>query len=246
MLEATDITKSFGGLAVLRGVSLAIERGEVVALIGPSGSGKSTFLRCVNQLEKVDGGSISLDGDVMCAMEGTGVRYGDEKTLRKITLRMGMVFQGFHLFPHRSVLQNLMDAPMAVRKIPRAQARAKAGDLLKKVGLSDKAAAMPCQLSGGQAQRVAIARALFTRPEIIIFDEATSALDQASENIIASTIAGLSEKTTVIIIAHRLTTVENCDRLIWLESGKLRGEGTPAKILPLYRAAMAAKKVQAL
>ncbi|MCL1855783.1 MAG: amino acid ABC transporter ATP-binding protein [Clostridia bacterium] len=229
MLQAVNIKKKFNGLEVLRGVSLIIQRGEVVALIGPSGSGKSTFLRCVNQLEKVDGGFIALDEDVMCRTEERKVRYADEKSLRRITLRMGMVFQGFHLFPHMTVMQNLIDAPMTVKKIPKAEALEKGSALLHKVGLSDKAAAVPCQLSGGQAQRVAIARALCMEPEILCFDEPTSALDPELTQEVLSVIRDLAkERMTMLVVTHEMGFARDvADRIVLMEDGLIVEEGTP-------------------
>ncbi len=167
MLKAKDIKKSFGALGVLDDISVDVSKGEVLALIGPSGSGKSTFLRCVNRLEAIDSGEITLDGDKMCWMEGGKLREADEKTLALIRRKMGMVFQSFNLFPHMNVLRNLTDAPMAVLKLGRDEAQARAVALLKKVGLADKALQYPHQLSGGQAQRVAIARALAMQPQML-------------------------------------------------------------------------------
>ena len=232
MLQTKDITKAFDGLEVLRGVSLTIRKGEVVALIGPSGSGKSTFLRCVNRLERVDSGFIALDGDVMCRMEGRTVRYADEKRLRSITLRMGMVFQGFHLFPHMTVLQNLADAPIAVKKIAKADAVKKGMALLDKVGLSDKAAAVPCQLSGGQAQRVAIARALCMEPEILCFDEPTSALDPELTQEVLAVIRDLAkEHMTMLVVTHEMAFARDvADRIVLMEDGLVVEEGTPASM----------------
>ncbi len=232
MLRATDIYKSFDGQGVLRGVSLSIARGEVLALIGPSGSGKSTLLRCVNRLERVDAGEIALQGDVMCRMEEGKVRYAPEETLRRITLRMGMVFQGFHLFPHRTVLQNLMDAPMAVKKLPKKQAMEQAMEMLRKVGLTDKAAMVPCQLSGGQAQRVAIARALCMEPEILCFDEPTSALDpELTQEVLAVMRALAREKMTMLVVTHEMAFARDvADRMVFMEDGLVVQEGSPREL----------------
>jgi len=229
MLQTKNITKYFNEQGVLRGVSLTIQKGEVVALIGPSGSGKSTFLRCINQLERVDGGFIALDGDVMCHMDGEVVRYANEKSLREITLRMGMVFQGFHLFPHMTVLQNLIDAPLAVKKIPKADALEKGLALLHKVGLSDKTAAVPCQLSGGQAQRVAIARALCMEPEILCFDEPTSALDPELTQEVLAVIRDLAkEHMTMLVVTHEMSFARDvADRIVLMEDGLIVEEGAP-------------------
>ncbi len=233
MLTASNIFKGFDGLGVLKGISLTIEQGEVIALIGPSGSGKSTFLRCVNQLEKVDRGDISLDGDNMCWMEGDALRYADDKTLRQITLRMGLVFQSYHLFPHMSVLQNLIDAPMAVRKIPKREATAQAMALLEKVGLSDKAKVYPFQLSGGQAQRVAIARALCMQPEILCFDEPTSALDPELTQEVLEVMRGLAkEDMTMMVVTHEMAFARDvADRIVFMEDGVIVEEGPPQQLL---------------
>ncbi len=232
MLEATQIYKAFDGLGVLRGVSLSIAKGEVVALIGPSGSGKSTFLRCVNRLEKVDSGEISLDGDQMCSMVDGQVQYAPEAILRRITQRMGMVFQSYNLFPHRTVLQNLMDAPMLVKKWPKKQAQEKALALLQKVGLADKADAVPCQLSGGQAQRVAIARALCMDPEILCFDEPTSALDpELTQEVLAVMRALAQERMTMLVVTHEMAFARDvADRMVLMEDGAIVEEGTPAQL----------------
>ena len=160
MLRAVNIRKGFGDLQVLSGISLDVEKGQVVALIGPSGSGKSTFLRCVNRLERIDSGEIWLDDDYICRMENDRLVYAPDDKLRAITLRMGMVFQNFNLFPHMSVMDNLIIAPMKVKHVSKKEAVEKAQELLDKVGLGDRGNQYPYQLSGGQAQRVAIARAL--------------------------------------------------------------------------------------
>ena len=201
MLTATNVHKGFDGLGVLKGISLTVNKGEVVALIGPSGSGKSTFLRCLNHLETVDSGEIRLENLTMCSGNG---QYADEETLRQITLRMGMVFQQFNLFPHMSVLHNIIDAPVHVKKMPKKQAVEKAKALLAKVGLSDKADQYPYQLSGGQQQRVAIARALCMDPEILCFDEPTSALDpELTQEVLAVMRDLAKEDMTMVVVTPR-------------------------------------------
>ncbi len=232
MLTATDIHKSFDELRVLRGISLTVNRGEVVALIGPSGSGKSTFLRCLNQLELVDGGSITLDDMTMCKMKDGRLVYADAATLRRITLRMGMVFQSFNLFPHRSVLQNLTDAPMRVKRISKAEAMERARELLDKVGLSDKADQYPYQLSGGQQQRVAIARALCMEPEIMCFDEPTSSLDPELTQEVLSVMRDLArEKMTMLVVTHEMSFARDvADRVVFMEGGVIVEEGPPKQI----------------
>jgi len=232
MLTATDICKGFGDLSVLKGISMTVNKGEVVSLIGPSGSGKSTFLRCLNQLETVDSGEIRLENDVICSMQNGKLVYADDASLRKSILRMGMVFQSFNLFPHMSVLQNLIDAPMRVKKVPKAQAIEKAKALLEKVGLSDKADQYPFQLSGGQQQRVAIARALCMDPEILCFDEPTSALDPELTQEVLSVIRSLAEENmTMVIVTHEMKFArEVSDRIVFMEGGVIVEEGAPESV----------------
>ena len=232
MLTATDIHKGFDGLGVLKGISLSIDKGQVMALIGPSGSGKSTFLRCLNQLETIDSGTVTLDGETMCSTTGGACTYADAKTLRGISLRMGMVFQSFNLFPHRSVLQNLIDAPMKVKKMPKAEALEQAMALLHKVGLSEKANQYPFQLSGGQAQRVAIARALCMQPEIMCFDEPTSALDpELTQEVLAVMRELAKEKMTMMVVTHEMSFARDvADRVVFMEGGHIVEEGSPEQI----------------
>ena len=232
MLKATNVYKGFGDLQVLRGISLTINPGEVVAIIGPSGSGKSTFLRCLNQLETIDQGEIRLDDQVVCGMQGDQLVYSDEATLRQIILRMGMVFQSFNLFPHMSVLQNVIDAPIRVRKMPKEKAIEKAKGLLAKVGLSDKADQYPFQLSGGQQQRVAIARALCMDPEILCFDEPTSALDPELTQEVLAVMRDLAEDNmTMVIVTHEMKFArEVADRVIFMENGVIVEEGPPEQV----------------
>ncbi len=232
MLKATNIVKSFDGLGVLDGISVSVEKGEVLALIGPSGSGKSTFLRCVNRLETIDSGEIELDGEKMCWMENGRLREADEKTLSRIRRKMGMVFQSFNLFPHMSVLKNLTDAPVAVLKLSRDEAEARAVALLKKVGLSEKAGAYPHQLSGGQAQRVAIARALAMQPEMLCFDEPTSALDPQLTQEVLSVMRDLAaERMTMVVVTHEMGFARDvADRVILMADGRIVEEGPPARL----------------
>jgi polar amino acid transport system ATP-binding protein len=178
MISAQDICKGFGGVPVLRGVSLELARGEVVAIIGPSGSGKSTFLRCLNHLETIDSGRVAVEGEVLVDSGADGkAQYVPEAQIRQIGRKMGMVFQSFNLFPHLTVLENIIEAPLIVKGMKREQIVPKAEALLRKVGLQEKRDAYPNRLSGGQKQRVAIARALAMEPDILLFDEPTSALD---------------------------------------------------------------------
>ena len=232
MLSATGIHKGFDGLGVLRGIDLNVEKGEVVALIGPSGSGKSTLLRCLNQLETVDSGTIILDNITLCRTLGGKLTYADPATLRRITLKMGMVFQSYNLFPHMSVMQNLTDAPMRVKRLSRAQATEQAQMLLAKVGLSDKADQYPYQLSGGQQQRVAIARALCMGPEILCFDEPTSALDPELTQEVLGVMRDLArERMTMLVVTHEMSFARDvADRVIFMEDGLIVEEGPPEQI----------------
>ena len=232
MLCATGIHKGFDGLGVLRGIDLNVEKGEVVALIGPSGSGKSTLLRCLNQLETVDSGTIVLDDITLCRTRGGKLTYADPATLRRITLKMGMVFQSYNLFPHMSVMQNLTDAPMRVKRLTRAQATERARELLAKVGLSDKADQYPYQLSGGQQQRVAIARALCMDPEILCFDEPTSALDPELTQEVLGVMRELArERMTMLVVTHEMSFARDvADRVIFMEDGLIVEEGPPEQI----------------
>ena len=232
MLSATGIHKGFDGLGVLRGIDLNVEKGEVVALIGPSGSGKSTLLRCLNQLETVDSGTIVLDGVTLCRTRDGKLTYADPATLRRITLKMGMVFQSYNLFPHMSVMQNLTDAPMRVKRLSRVQATERARELLAKVGLSDKADQYPYQLSGGQQQRVAIARALCMGPEILCFDEPTSALDPELTQEVLGVMRELArERMTMLVVTHEMSFARDvADRVVFMEDGFIVEEGPPEQI----------------
>ena len=250
MLCATDIHKGFDGLGVLRGIDLNVEKGEVVALIGPSGSGKSTLLRCLNQLETVDSGTIVLDDITLCRTRGGKLTYADPATLRRITLKMGMVFQSYNLFPHMSVMQNLTDAPMRVRRLSRAQATERARELLAKVGLSDKADQYPYQLSGGQQQRVAIARALCMDPEILCFDEPTSALDPELTQEVLGVMRELArERMTMLVVTHEMSFARDvADRVVfhggWPHRGG-RASGTDFSLQQSPHAAVCRRKLNA-
>lgn len=223
MLSATGIHKGFDGLGVLRGIDLNVEKGEVVALIGPSGSGKSTLLRCLNQLETVDSGTIVLDGLTLCRTLGGKLTYADPANLRRITLKMGMVFQSYNLFPHMSVMQNLTDAPMRVRRLSRAQATERARELLAKVGLSDKADQYPYQLSGGQQQRVSIGRALMNAPAVVLADEPTGNLDSKNSQEIVELLKMSNKKygQTLVIITHDENIALQAHRVIAIEDGRI-------------------------
>ncbi len=228
MLNATNLKKSFDGLGVLRDISLQVNEGEVVAIIGKSGSGKSTLLRCLNNLEKVDGGTIEIDGQ---ALVKDGV-YCAPKDQRTLCLKMGYVFQNFNLFPHMNVLRNLTEAQVCVLKRDKEKAAAYARELLKKVGLADRETAYPYQLSGGQQQRVAIARALAMDPEILCFDEPTSALDPLLTQEVLGVIRALSkEKRTMIVVTHEMNFArEVADRVVFMEDGVIVAEGKPDEV----------------
>ncbi len=228
MLNATNLKKSFDGLGVLRDISLQVNEGEVVAIIGKSGSGKSTLLRCLNNLEQVDGGTIEIDGQ---ALVKDGV-YCPPREQRAICLKMGYVFQNFNLFPHMNVLRNLTEAQVCVLKRDKEKAAAYARELLQKVGLADREASYPYQLSGGQQQRVAIARALALDPEILCFDEPTSALDPLLTQEVLGVIRALSkEKRTMIVVTHEMNFArEVADRVVFMEDGVIVAEGAPGEV----------------
>ena len=229
MLTAENIYKKYGNLEVLRGVSLTVNKGDVVALIGQSGSGKSTFLRCLNQLERVDSGTIRMDDLTLCETQNGKLRYEKENVQRAITLKMGMVFQSFNLFPHMSVLQNLIDAPMHVLKMKKDEAVAQARKMLSKVGLADRENQYPYQLSGGQAQRVAIARALCMNPEILCFDEPTSALDPLLTKEVLAVMKELAaERMTMVVVTHEMDFARDvADRVVFMENGIVVEDNPP-------------------
>lgn len=238
MLQALDIKKSFGGNEVLRGVSMHVSRGEVVAIIGRSGSGKSTLLRCLNHLETVDGGSIVIDGQPMVTTGADGrPQYRREKDLRGICLKMGLVFQDYNLYPHYSVIKNLVAPQRMVLHRSRQEAEQKALMLLEKVGLAEKAGEYPCNLSGGQCQRVAIARALAMDPEILCFDEPTSALDPQLTQEVLSVIRQLAqEKRTMIVVTHEMNFARDvADRVIYMENGLVVEDGPAQQVLGTER-----------
>ncbi len=232
LLEINHARKEFDGLHVLKDISLSVEKGEVVSIIGPSGSGKSTLLRCATMLEKMDGGSLVYMNE-FAAWEENGVcTYADKAKLKKIHSYFGLVFQNFNLFPHYSVLKNITDSLVSVDKLPKKEAEERARDLLGQLGLADKADAYPCQLSGGQQQRVSIARALAKRPEILFFDEPTSALDPELTVEVLKVIKQLAkEKMTMIIVTHEMQFArEVSDRIIFMEDGIIKAEGTPDEL----------------
>ena len=227
------IEKRFNNQTVLRDVSLKMDRGEIVSIIGPSGSGKSTFLRCLGQLETIDGGSITVDGTVLASTDVNGtVNYASQETQHDLLLRMGMVFQSFNLFPHMTVLDNIMIAPRMVKGMKDDEILPIAERLLNKVGLWEKRDMYPSRLSGGQQQRVAIARALAMNPEIMLFDEPTSALDPELTGEVLKTIKQLADDhMTMIIVTHEMNFArEVSDRVIFMADGVIQEEGTPEQI----------------
>ncbi|WP_127161084.1 amino acid ABC transporter ATP-binding protein [Veillonella sp. VA137] len=233
-IDMLHIEKSYSSVAVLQDVSLSMERGEVVSIIGPSGSGKSTFLRCLGQLETIQKGTITVDGATLVdtpANTGSAVYVGKEEQ-QQILLKMGMVFQSFNLFPHMTVLENIMVAPRMVKGMKDVDILPIARSLLEKVGLWDKRDVYPSTLSGGQKQRVAIARALAMKPEIMLFDEPTSALDPEFTSEVLRTIKELAEEDmTMIIVTHEMAFArEVADRVIFMTDGKIQEEGTPEQV----------------
>lgn len=233
MLRVEEISKSFDGKEVVSKVSFTVNKGEVVAIIGPSGSGKSTVLRCLNLLEVIDGGQIYVGQDRMVFSEKGKVKYAPEAKLRKIRLRLGLVFQNFNLFPHLSVLQNVTEAPVRVGGVSRDQAKATALELLEKMGLKDKADAYPFQLSGGQSQRVAIARALAMNPDVLFFDEPTSALDPELTGEVLKVIRLLAaENMTMVVVTHEMGFArEVADKVIFMDNGRIIEEGEPKNLI---------------
>ncbi|MEV4010018.1 amino acid ABC transporter ATP-binding protein [Nonomuraea angiospora] len=234
MVHAHAVRKHFGHLEVLKGIDLDVQAGEVVVILGPSGSGKSTFLRCVNHLETIDGGSIFVDGDLIGFQASGGkVRHLRKREITRQRREIGMVFQQFNLFPHFTALQNVMEAPVGVRRESREQARERALGLLRRVGLEDKAGSYPRQLSGGQQQRVAIARALAMRPKLMLFDEPTSALDPELVGEVLATMKGLAEDgLTMIVVTHEIGFArEVADRVVFMDGGVVVESGTPKEVL---------------
>ena len=220
IIRVSNVSKSFGGLPVLRDISFAVNRGEVVSIIGPSGSGKSTLLRCVTLLETVDGGTILVDDAGRAAQ-------------RAIGLKLGLVFQNFNLFPHFSVLRNLTEAQIHVLRRPRDAAERRARELLAKMGIADKAAAHPFELSGGQQQRVSIARAMALDPEVLFFDEPTSALDPELTGEILNVIRALArERITMVIVTHEMAFARDvADRVVFMDGGVIVEAGPAAEVI---------------
>ena len=234
ILEMRNIKKNFDELEVLKDISLSVQRGEVLAVIGPSGSGKSTLLRCATLLETIDSGNISYLGDTVALTDENGkAEYVSKTELKKIRGYFGLVFQNFNLFPHYSVLKNVTDAPMNVQKRSKNEATAKAKSLLAKMGLEDKENAYPFQLSGGQQQRVSIVRALAMEPQILFFDEPTSALDPELTGEVLKVIRKLAEEhMTMVIVTHEMAFARAvADRVIFMDGGVIVEQGAPEDVL---------------
>jgi len=233
ILEAEHVSKKFGSLEVLKDINLQLKKGEVICIIGPSGAGKSTFLRSLNQLEKITSGKIFIKDELFLHREKdhTVEKLSKEKQ-QALLLEMGMVFQRFNLFPHKTVLQNIMEAPIVVKKEKKSEVEARALKLLESVGLSDKANEYPNRLSGGQQQRVAIARALAMNPEIMLFDEPTSALDPELVGDVLNVMKELAkEGMTMICVTHEMGFArEVADRVLFMADGIIAEEGTPEQI----------------
>jgi polar amino acid transport system ATP-binding protein len=224
MIEAKNLTKKFGNLTVFEDMSVNVKKGEVLVIIGPSGSGKSTFLRCLNHLEEVSEGTITIEGEVL--------DYKNKNSIKNIIMKTGMVFQGFNLFPHKTALENVMIAPLTVKKENVTEVKERAEKLLAKVGLAERMEHYPAKLSGGQKQRVAIARALAMNPDIMLFDEPTSALDPELVGEVLNVMKDLAnEGMTMVVVTHEMGFAkEVADRVIFMDGGKIVEEGPPEVI----------------
>jgi polar amino acid transport system ATP-binding protein len=233
ILRARNVQKHFGALVALDGVDLDVKSGEVVAIIGPSGSGKSTLVRCIHQLEPINGGALYLGDDLLgVKRKGNALERLGDRELSRQRARMGMVFQQFNLFGHYTVLENLIEGPVQVLGVPKSEAVARAKSLLEQVRLSDKIDAYPRQLSGGQQQRVAIARALANQPELMLFDEPTSALDPELVGEVLDVIRKVADSgTTMIIVTHEMNFARDvADRIVFMDKGKIVAQGRPEEI----------------
>ena len=234
LVRAVNVMKSFHGNQVLKGIDMDVHRGEVVCLLGPSGSGKTTFLRCINQLETIDGGRIWVDGELMGYDDRGGTLYRlNNKQIAAQRRDIGMCFQRFNLFPHKTVLENVMEAPIQVKGENKAEVEKRALDLLAKVGLADKPSAYPGQLSGGQQQRVAIARALCMQPKLMLFDEPTSALDPELVGEVLTTMRELAETgMTMIVVTHEMAFARDvADRVVFMDGGVVVEQGHPKDVI---------------
>ncbi len=243
MVEVRGVHKEFGSgqhaVHVLRGIDLDVERGSVTVILGPSGSGKSTLLRCVNELEDITAGSVVVDGERMgYRLDDKGVLHRlHPKVIARQRRRIGMVFQRFHLFPHLTALENVMEAPVQVARVPKAEARTRAAELLARVGLADRADHYPAQLSGGQQQRVAIARALAMDPELMLFDEPTSALDPELVGEVLAVMKDLAASgMTMIVVTHEIGFArEVADKVVFMDQGVVVEEGSPSEVIDAPR-----------
>jgi polar amino acid transport system ATP-binding protein len=234
LVRAERVYKSFGSLEVLRGIDLEVLPGEVSVVVGPSGSGKSTLLRCINHLEKINAGRIWVDGQLIGYRERRGrLHEMKEREVAAQRRAIGMVFQQFNLFPHMTVLENVMEAPVRARQAPRAEVRERARELLARVGLSDKVDTYPAQISGGQAQRVAIARALAMQPKLMLFDEPTSALDPELVGEVLDVMKDLArDGMTMIVVTHEMGFAREVgDSLIFMDEGRIVESGAPRQVL---------------
>lgn len=233
LVSLSHAKKSFGQTEVLKDISLSVEKGQVVAIIGPSGGGKSTLLRCMTLLETLDGGSLSYGDLAVATDKGSGVVYGGKDVLAKAKTRFGLVFQNFNLFPHYTVLKNVTDAPLSVQKRPKDEVMAQAHELLAKMGLAGKENMVPCELSGGQQQRVAIARALCLNPDVLFFDEPTSALDPELTKGVLKVIRDLAdEHMTMVIVTHEMSFARDvADHIIFMDGGFIVEEGPAEQVI---------------
>ncbi len=234
LLKVERLHKAFGAHEVLRGIDVAVNRGDVTCIVGPSGSGKSTLLRCLNYLEKPSGGAVFLNGEpVGVRWKGSRLYEMSFNELARQRQRMGMVFQGFHLFPHKTVLENVIEAPVLVKRIPRAQAEAEAMLLLDRVGMKERAQYYPAQLSGGQQQRAAIARSLAMKPDVMLFDEPTSALDPELVGEVLAVMRQLADDgMTMVVVTHEMGFARDvADHLIFMDGGVIVEQGRPADVL---------------
>ena len=232
ILSVKNLEKKFGDLTVLKNISFNINDGEIISIIGSSGSGKSTLLRCMNQLETITSGTITIDGKTLVETKNGSPVYAGKDVLKEILMETGFVFQNFNLFPHYSVLRNVMEAPVCVAGVPKKQAEEKARELLKKLGLDTKADAYPCELSGGQSQRVSIARALALEPKILFFDEPTSALDPELTGEVLKVIKSLTDlNITMVIVTHEMAFAkEISDRIIFMDKGVIIEDASPDEV----------------
>ena len=238
MVNAENVHKSFGRLEVLKGISLEVQPREVMCLLGPSGSGKSTFLRCINHLEKINAGRLSVDGELVgYRQSGNKIYELRESEVAKKRAEIGMVFQRFNLFPHKTAIENVIEAPIKVKKEKKSKAIERGRDILKQVGLSDKVDEYPARLSGGQQQRVAIARALAMEPKLMLFDEATSALDPELVKEVLDVMRDLArEGMTMVVVTHEMGFArEVADKVVFMDAGVVVEEGTPSRVFDAPR-----------